>query len=182
MCAHESMKNPNEMPLRPQSAKSKGRRLQQKVASSILSAFPELEPDDCFSTSMGANGEDVRLSPKARSLIPLSLECKCVEKLNVWGCLEQASSNTPEGATPCLVFSRNRSPTYAVVPWDTLLGLFEAVAHRCASSQDGETMERVRGLVQELSSLVQPEKTSARSLNTFFSEEEDEGMQEEGEI
>ena len=104
--------DPFPMPLRPQSAKSKGRRFQQKVAASILESFPELEPDDCFSTSMGAPGEDVRLSPRARSLLPLSLECKCVEKINVWECLKQAEPNTPAGATSCLVFSRNRSPTY----------------------------------------------------------------------
>ena len=64
------------------------------------------------------------MSPLARESVPLSIECKCQEKLNVWSCLEQARSNCPSGATPCLVFSRNRSPTYAVVPWPFLLRLF----------------------------------------------------------
>lgn len=72
---------------------------------------------------MGAGGEDVRLSPRARAVVPLSLECKCVEKLNVWASLEQARGNAPDGSTPCLVFSRNRAPTYAVVPWEWLLDL-----------------------------------------------------------
>lgn len=110
--------------MRPQSCKSKGRRFQQKVARTILEAFPrQLEEDDVVSTSMGAPGEDVRLSPRARALLPLSLECKCVEKLNVWSCLAQCEANAPAGATPCLVFSRNRAPTYAVVPWEHLLAL-----------------------------------------------------------
>ena len=111
--------------MRPQSCKSKGRRFQQKIAKSILDAFPHLTEDDVHSTSMGAPGEDIKLSAAARRALPLSLECKCVERLNVWQCIEQAQSNTPKGATPCLVFSRNRSPSYAVVPWSTLLGLFE---------------------------------------------------------
>lgn len=113
--------------MRPQSCKSKGRRLQQRVAASITEAFPHLAPDDVVSTSMGAGGEDVRMSPVARRALPLSIECKCQERLNVWACLEQARTNAPDGATPCLVFSRNRAPTYAVVPWPLLLDLFRRV-------------------------------------------------------
>lgn len=52
----------------------------------------------------------------------------------MWSCLEQARSNTPAGATPCLIFSRNRSPTYAVVPWEVLLGLYAALYN---SGEDG---------------------------------------------
>ena len=110
--------------MRPQSCKSKGRRLQQRVAQSILDAFPHLEDDDCVSTSMGAPGEDVRLSAAARAALPLSLECKCQERLNIWAAVEQAQKNCPAGATPCVVFTRNRAPTHAVVPWETLLGLY----------------------------------------------------------
>jgi hypothetical protein len=42
----------------------------------ILSTFLELEPDDVRSTSMGATGEDVQLSPKARKFVPYQIECK----------------------------------------------------------------------------------------------------------
>jgi len=115
--------------MRPQSCKSKGRRLQQRIARDIVEAFPHLTEDDAVSTSMGAGGEDVRLSTAARRALPLSIECKCQEKLNVWGCLEQARTNAPSGATPCLVFSRNRAPTYAVVPWDVLLELYRCAYH-----------------------------------------------------
>ena len=113
--------------MRPQSCKNKGRRFQQKIARDIIGAFPHLQEDDVVSTSMGAGGEDIRLSTAARRALPVSIECKCQERLNVWTCLEQAKTNTPEGATPCLIFSRNRSPTYAVVPWDVLLGLYSAL-------------------------------------------------------
>lgn len=114
--------------MKPQSCKSKGRRLQQRIASNIIDAFPHLDVGDAVSTSMGAGGEDIRLSPLARQCLPLSIECKCQEKMNVWACLEQAKQNTPEGATPCLVFTRNRAATYAVVPWETLLDLYVKVS------------------------------------------------------
>lgn len=115
------------MAIKPASCKNKGRRLQQKVVRSILSSFPHLQADDCSSTSMGANGEDVRMSPLARNVVPLSIECKCVEKINIWACIEQAIANCPQGITPCVVFSRNRATTHAVVPWEYLLSLLVRV-------------------------------------------------------
>lgn len=111
--------------MRPQSAKAKGRRLQQKVAQSIVDAFPHLEADDCVSTSMGAGGEDVKLSPLARRTIPISIECKNQERLNIWACIEQNEKNCPDGAESCLIFSRNNAKTYAVLPWETILSLFQ---------------------------------------------------------
>ena len=113
--------------MRPQSCKSKGRRLQQRVAASLREAFPHLTEDDVHSTPMGAHGEDVRLSTVAREAVPLSIECKCVEKLNVWACLEQCEANTPAGATPCLIFSRNRAGTYAVLPWADLVAMLHTI-------------------------------------------------------
>jgi len=136
--------------MRPQSCKSKGRRLQQKVAADILKAFAHLTPDDCVSTSMGAPGEDVRLSAAARECVNLSFECKNVEKINVWGCLEQCERNAPPGTTPCLVFSRNRSPVYAVVPWGALLALCKK-----AKQGGGSLPPRVKTLVRELASFAE---------------------------
>ena len=136
--------------MRPQSCKSKGRRLQQCVAKSILDAFPELGEGDAVSTSMGAGGEDVRMSPAARECVPLSIECKNVEKINVWACLEQATKNTHEGASPCLIFTRNRSPVWAVLPWDVLLDLFR----RLRQNGDGALPPRLEQLILELSTFA----------------------------
>jgi hypothetical protein len=111
--------------MKPSSCKAKGRRFQQKIAKSIRDAFPILLEDDVRSTSMGASGEDILLSTRARECLPLALECKCVEKLNVWQCLEQASRHGQRtGALPVLVFSRNHADAYAVLPWSSLLSLY----------------------------------------------------------
>jgi hypothetical protein len=151
--------------MRPQSCKNKGRRFQQKIARSILDAFPHLTEDDVHSTSMGAPGEDIKLSAAARRALPLSLECKCVERLNVWQCIEQAQSNTPNGATPCLVFSRNRSPSYAVVPWSTLLGLFEALDKRSEGIP-----ERLKQLLKDLREFSEEPVITAVSMQTSTEE------------
>ena len=138
--------------MRPQSCKSKGRRLQQQVAKSILETFPHLTDGDVYSTPMGAPGEDVRLSPLARSSLPLSLECKCVERLNVWSCLDQAAANAPDGITPCLIFSKNRSPTFAVVPWEVLLQLYGS--GRASSAPSPRALQLLEDLRAELTSPV----------------------------
>ena len=62
--------------MRPQSCKSKGRRFQQRVARSILEAFPHLTDDDVHSTSMGASGEYAKLSAAARAALPLLANTK----------------------------------------------------------------------------------------------------------
>lgn len=142
--------------MKPQSCKSKGRRLQQRVVSSILDAFPHLTEDDVRSTSMGAPGEDVQLSTAARACVSLSLECKCVEKLNVWAALEQAERNAPVASTPCVVFSRNHARTYAALPWETVLALLTAshAAGGGGGRGNAAAASRVRELVAELATLV----------------------------
>jgi len=58
------------------SAKAKGRKGQQEVRDALLKSFPELHPDDVKSQIMGVNGEDIVLSPRAREVLPLSIEVK----------------------------------------------------------------------------------------------------------
>lgn len=104
------------------SAKQKGRKLQQKVRDLILETF-NLESDDVRSTSMGAGGEDILLSPTARKLFNFSIECKNQEHISIWKSLEQAEKNC-NGHTPLLVFSRNRSKTYVCLEIKKFMELF----------------------------------------------------------
>jgi len=108
--------------MRPQSAKSKGRFLQQLVRDLLLSAAKHLEPGDIRSTAMGQSGEDVQLSPAARKTYPYSIECKNVEKLNIWKAIDQCEGNA-EGHTPLVVFKKNRRQAYAAIPFEHLMEL-----------------------------------------------------------
>ena len=108
--------------MKPRSAKNKGKRLQNKIRDLILEKFDSLEPDDVRSITMGDSGEDILLSPAARSLFPYSVECKNQEKINIWSSLEQAEENSGKH-TPLVIFKRNRSKTYAVLEFDKLLEL-----------------------------------------------------------
>ena len=108
--------------MKSRSAKNKGKRLQNNVRDLLLETFNQLEPDDIKSAIMGESGEDIKLSPAARKLIPFSFECKNQEALNIWSSLEQAETNSGD-FDPVLIFKRNRTKTYAVINIDKFIEL-----------------------------------------------------------
>ena len=73
--------------MKTQSAKAKGRRLQQWVRDLLIEKL-NVHPEDVESRSMGAGGEDLIV---AREKFPYSVECKNQEKVNVWDAYSQAS-------------------------------------------------------------------------------------------
>ena len=77
-----------------QSAKAKGRKLQQWVRGQILDLFPTLTKDDVYSRSMGAGGSDVYMSKEARGMFPYEIECKAQEKYKgIYDIMEQAKGH-----------------------------------------------------------------------------------------
>jgi len=117
--------------MRPKCAKAKGRRLQQFVRDAVIGALEHcgITSEDVRSTTMGMGGEDIQLSSAAAKLWPYVVECKNVEKINIWAALRQNAHHhhRPQqrpGTEPLLVFSRNRRQPMACVRanhWDTRL-------------------------------------------------------------
>jgi hypothetical protein len=99
--------------MRTQSAKGKGRRLQQWVVQKLIETF-EIHPEDIKSCSMGAGGEDVVMARAAREKFPFSVECKNVEKLNVWDAYDQAKANC-NGYEPIVVMKKNHKKPLVVI-------------------------------------------------------------------
>tara|TARA_R110000868_G_scaffold3443_1_gene22170 strand:+ start:1927 stop:2286 length:360 start_codon:yes stop_codon:yes gene_type:complete len=113
------------MAISPSSAKAKGRKHQQWVRDKILELFPSLEMDDVRSTSMGAGGEDVQLSPAARKLFPYSVECKALKSIGVYKFMQQAEANCSAPALPIAIIKADRQKPLAVVDAEhffTLIG------------------------------------------------------------
>ena len=108
----------------PASRKSKGRSFQKWVRDKLLETFSHLEPDDIRSTSMGASGEDLLLSPAARKAFPFAVECKAQEKLNVWSAYEQALSNSGNHF-PLLIIKKNRKKPLVVLDLETFLNIIK---------------------------------------------------------
>lgn len=109
--------------MKPQSAKAKGRKLQQAVIKVLIEELG-IDEGDIENRSMGAGGEDIILSNAAREKFPFSVECKNTEKLNIWSALSQAEENC-KGHPPVVIFKRNRSKTYACIEFETLINLLK---------------------------------------------------------
>ena len=101
--------------MKPQSAKAKGRKLQQWVRDRIISLFA-LDPSDVRSTSMGAGGADVTLSAHAKRMFPFVIECKSRAAIAVYRDYEQALAHADkEWGEPLLIIKENGSAPLAVV-------------------------------------------------------------------
>ena len=108
--------------MKASSKKGKGRRLQNYLKDRLYDFFPSLRNGDIKGAVMGESGEDIKLSPAAKDLIPYSFECKNQERLNIWESLSQAEGNADD-RIPILVFKRNRTKTYAAIELEALLTL-----------------------------------------------------------
>ena len=99
--------------MKPQSAKAKGRRLQQQFRDLLIEEL-NIHPEDIESRSMGAGGEDLIMARAAREKFPYSIECKNVEKLNVWEAYKQADENS-KNYEPVVVMKKNNHKTLVVL-------------------------------------------------------------------
>lgn len=110
--------------MKPQSAKAKGRAL-QKMVRDILLLDERLKEDDVQSRSMGAGGEDLMLSPAAREIYPVSIECKNSERVNVWEAYKQAQANAGN-YIPVTVIKKNRHKPLVVLDAVTFFTILRA--------------------------------------------------------
>lgn len=108
--------------MKTQSAKAKGRRLQQWFRDKLIEML-DVHPEDIESRSMGASGEDLIMARAAREKFPMSIECKNVEKLNIWEAYEQASTNCGD-YEPIVVMKKNGKKPLVVVDAEYYISLF----------------------------------------------------------
>jgi hypothetical protein len=108
--------------MKASSAKAKGRNLQKWVREMLIEIL-DVHPEDIESRSMGAGGEDLIMARAARQKFPHSIECKNVERLNVWDAYEQACANCGD-YEPIVVMKKNRKKPLVVVDAEYFIALF----------------------------------------------------------
>ena len=111
------------MAIKTSSAKAKGRNLQKWVREKLIEEL-NIHPEDIESRSMGAGGEDLIMARAAREKFPHSIECKNVEKLNVWEAYEQATANCGD-YQPIVVMKKNHKKPLVVVDAEYFISLFK---------------------------------------------------------
>lgn len=89
----------------------------------ILNTFPSLQPDDVRSTSMGASGEDLQLSPAARLIFPYNVECKSKARSQIHTYYEQAQTHGEY--EPVVFVKMDRKIPLAVISVDHFLQLLK---------------------------------------------------------
>ena len=109
--------------MKTQSAKAKGRNLQKWVVQKLIKTF-DIHPEDIKSCSMGAGGEDVVMARAAREKFPFSVECKNVEKLNVWDAYEQAKANCND-YEPIVIMKKNHKKPLVVLDAEHFIKLVQ---------------------------------------------------------
>ena len=107
--------------MKPSSAKAKGRNFQNKVREMIMDKLG-INEHDIKTAVMGESGMDIILSKAGRDTFPYAVECKKVERINIWQCYEQACENSDD-LTPLLVFSKNHSKVMVCFEFKDLLDL-----------------------------------------------------------
>ena len=107
--------------VKTQSAKAKGRRLQQWFRDLLIENLG-VHPEDVESRSMGAGGEDLIMARAAREKFPYSIECKNQEKVNIWQSYSQAVENSKD-YEPVVVVKRNNHKPLVIVDAEYFVGL-----------------------------------------------------------
>ena len=104
-------------------AKAKGRGGQQEVRDKLLETFPEFEPDDIKSTTMGDTGEDIQLSPLARKTLPISIEVKRRKSgmKTAYDYIDQAGNHCK--GEPVVFYRSDRQPWIVMVGMDHYMEL-----------------------------------------------------------
>ena len=96
--------------MKPQSAKAKGRTLQQWICKKIseFTGFPCGKDCPIESRPMGQSGVDVRLEEDVLKVLPISVESKNQEKWSLLTWIEQAKKNRKPSTYWMLVVKKNR--------------------------------------------------------------------------
>ena len=113
--------------MKPQSAKAKGRRLQQQFRELLIEELG-IHPEDIENRSMGAGGEDLIMARAAREKFPFSIECKNQEKLNVWDAYKQASENSKD-YEPLVVMKKNNQKALVVLDAEHFVQIYQDWTH-----------------------------------------------------
>ena len=105
--------------------KAKGRLGQQEIRDRLLVEFPEFEPDDIKSTTLGDSGADIQLSPAARKRLNLAIEVKRRKDMGktFYDFMDQAKGHVKHGEDPVVFFRSDRKPWLVVIDIDHFMKL-----------------------------------------------------------
>lgn len=126
-------------PIRPASAKAKGRRFQQDVRALLIKHLA-LDPADIVSRPMGSPGEDLIMGVESRRKFPYSVECKNRKSMKevYEKSYDQAEANCPEGSEPLLLIRTDYRRPLAILDLEHFLKLVRVALSNMAEFDNEE--------------------------------------------
>ncbi len=114
-----------------QSAKAKGRTLQQWVCQKIahLTGYEWGKDKPIESRAMGQSGCDVRLEEEVLKQFPFSIECKWQETWSIPAWIQQAKANAKPDTNWLLVCKKRRQSPIVILDAEVFFSLMAEVVH-----------------------------------------------------
>lgn len=111
--------------IKPQSAKGKGRRLQNWVAEKVskLTGYPWGADQPIEPRRMGQNGVDLRLESQVRRDFPWSVECKNKETWAIPEAIRQVKADQYPDTDWLLVYKKNNHEEIAILDAEVFFDL-----------------------------------------------------------
>ena len=111
--------------------KDKGEQFQQGVVAKLRDVRQRFAPEDVQSCRMSAHGEDIVLSPAARQVLPITVECKAQKRHAACATWKQAHRQAkelclPEQPEPVVCIKVNGEVPLAVMRLEYALALWAA--------------------------------------------------------
>lgn len=100
-------------------SREKGARFERQLAKMIREHGYDAERG--CQHSGGKDSPDVKTNMRG-----IHIEAKDVERLNIWGALEQSKRDASEDEIPVVMFKKNRTQVYVVMPFDEFMEFFKA--------------------------------------------------------
>jgi hypothetical protein len=108
--------------LKTSSAKAKGHKLEYFVRDKLIEKF-KLDKEDIRANIGSETGEDLKLSNKAKKLIPVKIECKSRAKMSVYTYYDQAKGHPGDDLEPVVVIKMNRRKPLVVIDFEYFMEL-----------------------------------------------------------
>lgn len=99
-------------------SREKGKRAERSLAKKLTEYGFECRRGQQFS---GANGD-----ADVVGLPDIHIECKHVERLDVWKAVSQAKSDSREGEYPCVFHKKNNTEWLVTMPLENWIELYRA--------------------------------------------------------
>ena len=118
------------MSIKVSSRKAKGRKFQQWVCKKIADIFDiiyDQSDDQCLihSREMGQSGTDVIIRGELYNKFKYDIECKAVERFNLYEAIEQAKNNTEPNRNWLVVHKKKYNNPIVIMDFETFENLIK---------------------------------------------------------